>query len=163
MAKFGYDIDESALPKPTNNFDPIPAGWYVGSVRTADMKATKTGGEYLNIGYDVEGPTHSGRVVFGKLNLKNANPTAEEIGRAQLGELMRAVGLSKLTDTDQLIGLRCQIKVKVSPARDGYDASNDVSGWKASEGGMSSAPRPQAAQSSQATSNASSAAPPWAK
>jgi hypothetical protein len=57
-----------------------------------------------NCAYDITGPSHQGRVVFGNLNIKNANPKAEEIGRQQLGDIMRAIGLAKVTDTDQFIG-----------------------------------------------------------
>jgi hypothetical protein len=47
------------------------------------------------------------------LNIKNANPKAEEIGRQQLGDIMRAIGLAKVTDTDQLIGGQIGIKLEV--------------------------------------------------
>ena len=77
-----------------------------------------------------------------------------------MGDIMRAIGLSSLEDTDQLIGGQLEIKVKISPANNGYDASNDVSGFKALKGGA--APMAKAAPM-QAASAPSAGAPPWAK
>jgi hypothetical protein len=70
------------------------------------------------------------------INIKNPNPQAEEIGRQQLGEIMRAIGLAKVSDTDQLIGGSLSIKLKITPANGNYDASNSVSGFKSSGNGI---------------------------
>lgn len=137
----------------TGDFTPLPEGWYNASITKADVQATKDGtGQYIKVRYDITGPTHQGRVVFGNLNIRNASAKAEEIGHQQLGELMRAIGVQKLEDTDQLIGHNLSIKLKVRPASGDYQASNDIAGWK-SLAGASVAPAPSAA----------SAAPPWAK
>jgi hypothetical protein len=88
--------------------------------------------------------------VFGNLNIKNPNPKAEEIGRQQLGNIMRAIGLTKVNDTDQLIGGDLSIKLKVTAETDNYAASNDVSGFKAITGSI---PKAEAAKAE---------APPWA-
>lgn len=147
------------------NFDPIPAGWYDVSLTGAEVKDTKAGtGKYIAVRYDVVGPTHQGRIVWQNLNIQNPNPQAEEIGRRQLGDLMRAIGLSSLSDTDQLIGHSLKINVKVRPASNGWEASNDVSGVKAMGGSpapSASAPQQQAAP--QASSAPKAGAAPWAK
>jgi len=104
----------------------------------------------------MNGSLQQGRVVFGNLSIRNAIAKAEEIGHQQLGKLMRAIGVQRLEDTDQLIGLNLSIKLKVRPASGDYKASNDLADWKSLSGSapaMSSAPAPSAA----------SAAPPWAK
>jgi hypothetical protein len=147
----------------TNNFDPLPEGWYNVAIAGAEVKNTKAGnGQYIAIKYTVTGPTHQGRVVFGNLNIKNPNPRAEEIGRQQLGDLMRAVGLAKIKDTDQLIGGNLAIKLTVKPADGQYDASNDIKGFKAIVG--ASLPQPAGMpQSAPAAPAAPSAAPPWAR
>ena len=139
------------LPQGNNNFAPLPAGWYTATVTAAEIKQTKTGtGEYIKVRYAISGPTHQGRVGFGNLNIKNANPKAEEIGRQQLGELMRAIGLSSVKDTDQLIGGNLSIKLDVRLSEQ-YGDSNEVKAYK-SVGG-SAAP---------AASAPAKAAPPWA-
>jgi hypothetical protein len=108
-------------------------------------------------------------VVFGNLNIKNKSEKAESIGRAQLGELMRALGLAKLTDTDQLIGGSLSIKLDVREARTDavtgktYEASNDVKGFKASGDAMPASAVPSFSKPAAAAPKADGAAPPWAK
>lgn len=155
-------FDVNNLPQSTNNFDPLPEGWYEVSIADAEIKQTKAGtGSYIKIRYDVIGPTHQGRVVFGNLNIRNQNPKAEEIGRQQLGELMRAVGVGKLTDTDQLIGCSLKIKLKIRH-QDGYEPSNDVSAFKAIEGGIPPAPKSSKTDDAPFGGDAkATSSPPW--
>ena len=135
MAYFG-DYNAADLPTNTMSNEPVPAGWYNVKIHGAELKNTKAGtGQYISVRYDVIGPTHQGRVVFGNINIKNPNPKAEEIGRQQLGDLMRSIGLARVTDTDQLIGGQLKIKVDVRKD-DQYGDSNEVRGYKAIEGSM---------------------------
>lgn len=173
------DISLSDLPESTGGaYDPLPAGWYTAMIAGADLQATKDGtGQYIKIKYSITGPSHQGRVVFGNLNIKNQSAKAEEIGRAQLGELMRAIGLARVQDTDQLIGGNLSIKLDIRPARTDassgktYDAQNEVKGYKAAGGtapaaAMQSfgASQPQASvPAAQAAPASASSAPPWAK
>jgi len=156
MAQLLETFSVDALPKPTTgNFEPLPAGWYTVVVNGAEIKNTKAGtGQYIAVRYDVTGPTHQGRVVFGNLNIKNPNPKAEEIGRQQLGELMRAIGLNALQDTDQLIGGQLSIKLDVRESEQ-YGASNDVKGFKSNNTVPQTAGIPAAASTK--------ASPPWMK
>ena len=127
-----FNVDE--LPESEPDFKPIPAGWYNASITSAELKATSKGGQRISVRYDVTGPSHQGRVVFGNFNVRNNSEEAVRISREQLGQLMRATGLGKLENTDQLIGLQTQIKVKVKPADGEFDANNEVIGFKALEG-----------------------------
>lgn len=143
MAFLEQTFSVEDLPVSINsNFEPLPEGWYTAAISGAEIKTTKSGnGQYINVKYTILGPTHQGRVVFGMINIKNPNPQAEEIGRQQLGEIMRAIGLAKVSDTDQLIGGNLSIKLKITPANGNYDASNSVSGFKASGNGIALAPK----------------------
>jgi hypothetical protein len=71
---------------------------------------------------------------------------------------MRAIGLAKVTDTDQLVGgsLSIKLDVKNDPQ---YGSSNEVKGYKSLSG--SAAPVAQMSPSLVA-SNTAKAAPPWA-
>jgi Protein of unknown function (DUF669) len=153
-----FDVDN--LPKSERNFDPLPDGWYTASITGAEIKKTKAGtGEYIAVRYDITGPTHQGRVIFANLNIKNPNPKAEEIGRQQLGELMRAIGLARVTDTDQLIGGSLGVKLALVKSEQ-YGDSNDVKGFKALTVGRALAVESKAAAPAPAPAKA---APPWAK
>ena len=164
MAFLNEEFNVNELPQGNGNFEPLPAGWYTATISQSELKDTKAGnGQYIKLRYDITGPTHHGRVVFGNLNIKNANPKAEEIGRQQLGDIMRAIGLAKVTDTDQLIGGQIGIKLEVKQDEQ-YGASNEVKGFKSLSGSAAPAaaviPAKAAAPAPAAPAKA---APPWAK
>lgn len=160
MAFLSESFDVNAMPaKSGGAFEPLPAGWYTATISQAELKDTKAGtGQYIKLRYDITGPSHEGRVVFGNLNIKNPNPKAEEIGRADLGEIMRAIGLGKVTDTDQLIGGQLGIKLAIKEDAQ-YGASNEVKGYKSISGSVA----PSATPAAPAAASTKSAAPPWAK
>ena len=167
MAFLGQIFDADELPLGNGgNYDPLPAGWYNANITSAELKPTKDGsGQYIKVRYDITGPSHQGRVVFGNLNIKNASAKAEEIGRQQLGEVMRAIGLAKVTDTDQLIGGSLSIKLDVRAATEQYAAQNEVKGFKAITGSAPTfaAPASSHAASAPASAAPAKAAPPWAR
>lgn len=158
MSFLGETFNAADLPQGTGGFDPIPAGTYTASITQANLRDTKDGtGKMIAVRYDITGPSHQGRVIFSNINIRNKSPKAEEIGRQQLGDIMRAIGLASLQDTDQLIGGQLQIKVDIEK-KEGYEARNQVKGFKALSG--SPAPAPAAAP---AQAPAAGAAPPWAR
>jgi hypothetical protein len=150
-----YSADQ--MPEGRGEFDPLPAGWYSATIADASLKETKSGtGKYIAVRYDITGPTHEGRVVFGNINIKNDNVKAEEIGRQQLGEIMRSIGLASVRDTDQLLGGNLQIKLAIKT--DDWGTKNEVKGFKSVSGSAAPKPQPQSQPSS-----ATGAKPPWAK
>jgi hypothetical protein len=159
MALLDDVFDINSLPEQQNSFDPIPEGWYEAVISKADVKPTKDKtGQYINMQYAVTGPAHQGRVVFSIVNIRNKSAEAQNIGLQQLGSIMRAVGLTRVDDTDQLIGGRLLIKVTIRK-QDGYEPTNDVRGYKAIEGAV----MPAAAAPAGAKEAGSKAAPPWSK
>lgn len=152
MAFLGQTYDTDNLPQ-GNSFEPVPDGWYNATITKAEVRDTKAGdGSYIAVSYTITGPSHEGRIIFGNLNLRNKNPKAEEIGRQQLGDVMRAIGLAKVDDSDQLIGGQLGIKLKTRKSEQ-YGDQNEVSGWRAVAG--STPPSASAAPTGKA--------PPWAK
>ena len=164
MAQLTETFDISTLPVGnTGSYDPLPAGWYSATIAAAEIKPTKdASGQYIKIKYQVTGPTHSGRVVFGNINIRNASQKAEEIGRQQLGDIMRALNISRLTDTDQMVGGMLTIKLDIRPADGQYQAQNEVRGFKPA-GDAARDPFPAPSKTSPAPAPGKGAAPPWAK
>jgi hypothetical protein len=159
MAFLDEEFSVDTLPVGNNNFEPLPEGWYNSTITGAEIKPTKAGdGKYIAVKYAITGPTHQGRVVFGNLNIKNASTKAEEIGRSQLGDIMRAIGLAKVTDTDQLIGGNLSIKLSL---KTGEYAGNEVKAFRALNGAAPTAVAPFKSVAPSATP--AKAAPPWAK
>jgi len=163
MAFLGTTINVADLPaSQSGSFEPLPAGDYQVAIESAEIKDTndKTG-QYIKLKMKVNGPTHAGRVVFSNLNIRNKSPKAEEIGRQQLGDIMRAIGLATLTDTDQLIGGSLVVKLAIKPADGQYEAGNEVKAYKALQGSV--APAPAFAAPAPSQQPAAASAPPWAK
>ena len=165
MAFLGQTIRAEDLPESTGgDFRPLPAGDYTVSIMSADLTPTKDGsGQYIKLKLSVLAPTHQGRIVFANLNIRNQSAKAEEIGRQQLGSILRAINLAAIEDTDQLIGGVMDVKVTVKAATDQYQAGNEVKGYYAPAGGAKPAtalPKPQA-QAAVPAQAATPATRPW--
>ena len=165
MAFLETSFNVADLPQSnTGSYEPLPDGDYAVTIEGAEVKATNDqSGQYIKLKMKVSGPSHSGRVLFANLNIRNKSAKAEEIGRAQLGDIMRAIGLATLSDTDQLIGHALTVKVKVKPADGQYEAGNEVKAYKALAGSAAPAPSFAAPSAPAAAAPAAGAVPPWAK
>ena len=158
MAFLGTTIRAEDLPQSTGDFEPLPAGLYTVSIASADLTPTKDGsGQYIKLKLNVIAPTHQGRVLFSNLNIRNQSAKAEEIGRQQLGAVMRAIGLATIEDTDQLIGGTLIAKVDIRTSEQ-YGAQNEVKAYKPLSGAAPAKPQQAAAQPQQA---AAPAKRPW--
>jgi len=140
MAVIGnFNLNE--MPK-SEGFDPVPAGEYQVRIKACDVKATKDEtGQYIKMTLEILGPSHAGRVIFSNLNIRNKSSEAERIGLQQLGEVMTAIGVQSVQDTDQLIGGVMMVKVVVKPAQGEWSAGNEVKGYKPLAGGVVQMPK----------------------
>lgn len=121
----------AATVDPQQSFDPIPAGWYNAMIDQSEMKPTKDGsGAYLELRYSIIDGQFINRKIFTRLNLQNANPTAQEIAYKTLSAIAHATGVIQVADSNQLHGIPHKIKVKIRPAKDDYEATNEISGYK---------------------------------
>ena len=164
MAFLGTTIRAEDLPQSTGDFEPLPAGLYTVSIASADLTPTKDGsGQYIKLKLNVIAPTHQGRTIFANLNIRNQSAKAEEIGRQQLGSILRAINLAAIEDTDQLIGGVMDVKVTIKAATDQYAAGNEVKGYYAPAGATKPAtalPNPKA-QAAAAYADAVNPTRPW--
>lgn len=111
--------------------DPVPSGWYIVAVDESDVKPTKAeGGFYLECRFNILDGAYQGRKLFARFNLRNANAQATEIGQRQLSALAHAVGVMMVNDSQDLHGKPLKVKVKVRPAKDDYEPSNDITAYR---------------------------------
>jgi len=147
------DFDVSSYEAPKSNFDPLPHGEYLAIVTENQMKATKSGtGEYLELVIQIVDGEFSGRKIWERLNIHNANEVAENIARAALKSLSLACGIEPLTDTDMLNDTPFTIVLDIDrkdPTR------NRVMGYKPAGAASAATARPTA------TKAAPAAAKPW--
>ena len=157
----GYNFNAEEV-EPSSSFDPIPAGWYTAIISNSEMKATRDGyGEYLSLTLQIIDGQYENRLVFARLNLKNANDKAVDIARKDLAAICRAVGVMSPKSSEELHDKPLMIKVKVRPASGDYEASNDIGGYKAVEG-ANLTPAPKAASKPQ-TPPPAATKKPWQK
>lgn len=129
MASINFD---ASTVEPSESFDVLPKGKYLGMAVASQIKPTKSGsGEYLEITFEVIDGRFKGRKVWERLNIRNSNKKAEEISQRQLSALCRAIGVLNLSDTDQLHNVPVMLDVDIEQ-REGYDPQNRVKGYSAS-------------------------------
>jgi len=145
------NFDASEVAPMTDTFTPIPAGHYQMRIIEAGMQLGKKAdaGEMLKLQFEVDAEAHmkyAGRRVFSYLCINHKGNTARNIARRQLSAICQAIGEKVLDDTEQLLGQLLLVTVKVSPAVDGYEASNDATGYAAPDSDADSAPGPSIKQ-----------------
>ena len=133
MAQLNFDPNQYEPIKP---FELIPGGWYGMHIVASEVKNTKAkDGQYLELEYEMLEAMHpdlKGRKVWDRLNMWNQNQQAVDIANRILSAICKAVGVTgEIKDTSVLHGKPIAVKIKVRPARDGYDATNEVAGYKA--------------------------------
>jgi hypothetical protein len=128
MAQLNFDASQV---EPDAGFETIPAGWYNVMVDQSEIKPTKAGdGHYLEVRYNVIDGQYKGRKLFDRFNIRNSNPTAQEIGYKQLSALAHAVGILHVQDSQQLHGIPLKVKVKVRKGDGQYEDSNEITSRK---------------------------------
>ncbi len=156
LSSYNFNAEEI---EPSSSYDPIPAGWYKAIISNSEMKPTRDGyGEYLSLTLQIIEGQYENRLVFARLNLKNANDKAVDIARKDLAAICRAVGVMSPKSSEELHDKPLMIKVKVRPASGEYEASNDIGGYKADEGTDFTPPPPP-----KAATPAAPAKKPWQK
>lgn len=160
MASINFQADPSLQ---TNTYDLLPKGDYLAMAIASELKPnSKRTGEYLQITFEViDGPS-KGRKVWDRLNIRNANKTAEKIAMEQLNALCMATNVLHLQDSEQLHNIPLVIKVDIEAGRDGYDDQNRVKGYVAA-GASAPAPAPRAAAPAPAQAPAAGGTPVWKK
>lgn len=154
----GFDASQH---EPLGSMDPVPAGWYTVIITDSEMRPTKAGdGEYLQLTMQVVEGECQGRLIWDRLNLMNSNQTAVEIAQRALASICRAVGVLTPTDSSELHDRPFEVKVSVRPAKDGFDASNDVKGYREA-GTAGTVPAANRAAPAMATTAATRSTPPW--
>jgi len=142
--------------EPSATFQPMPAGWYKCVITEAVEGMNKAGtGSYLKLSIEVIDGDHTGRNVFEYLNLKHEKDVVVQIAQQALSQICRAINVNSPKDSAELCDKPLMVKMAVTPASGGYEASNNAKGYEAVSGGASA----QAAPSGVAASSGST--PPW--
>ncbi|MEK9896210.1 MAG: DUF669 domain-containing protein [Burkholderiaceae bacterium] len=131
MTSFAFDVTSAPdLAPAPSKYGPIPAGDYKAMITDSEMKPTRAGtGQYLQLVWEITEGQHTDRKIWDRLNLVNPNPTAVDIAKRDLASIMRAVGLDKIDDTEQLHYKEVMITVTVRKGDNGYEDSNEIKAY----------------------------------
>lgn len=129
MAQLNFDARAVA---PDVGFDTVPAGWYNVMADESEIKPTRQGdGAYLQVRFNVLDGQYAGRKLFSRFNIRNSNPTAQEIGFKQLSALAHAVGHLTIGDSSELHNRPLKVKVKIRKDKEGqYEDQNEITSYK---------------------------------
>lgn len=131
MADINFD---ARTVDPTSTFAPLPNGEYRCHITESEIKPTANrSGKYLQLVWEVLDGEFKGRKVWDRLNIENANSTAQDIARRALSAICHATGVLQLAQSQQLHHKPVMVKLVVKQDA-GYDARNEVKGYKAVEG-----------------------------
>jgi hypothetical protein len=129
MAQLNFDASQVAPS--TGVSDPVPAAWYNAAITDSTIKPTNDGtGTILAFVFTIVDGAFANRKIFVNLNIKNANPTAQEIAYKDLSAIAHAVGVLQVPNSEVLHNIPMKIKVKIRPAKGDYEASNAISSYK---------------------------------
>lgn len=161
-----FDIaEELANVEVRREYAPVPPGKYTVLIRNAELRATNAGnGEYVKVEFEVTDGRHAGRRFWENFNTKNPNPTAQKMGRDNLGMVQKLCGIPLLNDTDLLIGHVIPVNVTIGPNnRDSTKMENKLRFELPADAVVdTSSQRPAAPTAAPAASAAASRAPAWA-
>lgn len=110
--------------KNLQGFEPVPAGTYNVTVATAGAPVMNKAGTgwYIKFGFVISDGEYEGRYIWSNLSLMDT-------ARWRLQQLWSALGVEPGDESyvpNQFDGIPLRIQVKIRPAANGYEASNDV-------------------------------------
>ena len=167
MTSFAFDVSSAPEAAPaTNKYAPIPAGDYKAMITESEMKPTRAGtGQYLQLVWEIIDGPHADRKIWDRLNLVNPNPTAVSIAQQDLASICRAVGVNKISDTEELHYKEVIVTVTIRKGDNGYEDSNEIKAYApAGRSAPAAAPAAPAAVATPAAAASAAPAPgkkPW--
>ena len=115
MAKMNFDASAVELPDDeyTSKYDiPVPEGSYLAEIVDQDEKEnSKKSGRLVHVKWEIAEGEHLGRWVPEWINYIHKSEVTQRIGEQQLKKLCNALGIDKVSDTDELQGKRAIITV----------------------------------------------------
>ena len=115
MARMNFDASAVELPdgEYTSKYDiPVPEGSYLAEIVDQDEKEnSKKSGRLVHAKWEIAEGEHLGRWVPEWINYIHNSKDAQRIGEQQLKKLCNALGIDKVSDTDELQGKRAIITV----------------------------------------------------
>jgi hypothetical protein len=160
MVALNQTFTRNELPDPTSGGGGvlIDPGTYKSVIVSSELKEnSKKTGSYLELKFVLTEGQYANTEFFERLNLDNPNPQAVEIAKKKLAEIMDAVGVEQVADSNDLHNKPLMLEIYTKKQDDWQnDKGETVEGKDRSEikkylpvpaVGGAGAPTPQAANS----------------
>lgn len=119
--------------EPNTNYELIPSGWYVMRIVGSEMKESKKAGVMLKLTLECDEFSHPslrGRKAFSNLCLNHPSEAPRNIASRALSSVCLSLHLTNLENAEDLLGGALMVRLEQGQARDGYDAQNEVRGYR---------------------------------
>lgn len=157
MALLDTAFDSTGIDT-SSNFDTLPAGDYQVRIIESDRVVTQSGqGQYLKLTMEIMAGQFAGRRLWDNLNLWNHNEKAVQIAQKSLAQICQAVGVARVTDTQELHNIPMVARVTVKQDEK-YGAQNKISVYMPAAGAASV---PKSFPPAAPAPKANGATPPW--
>ena len=133
MPELDFNILEPSDDE-VRNREPLPDGWYKAAIEGTERKTAKSGNDYLEVELVITDADHSGRRVWEIYNLWNSNETAKEISQREFSNLVNACGLANCKESDDLVGMHLDVKLKTKPGNGEYQPKNKIAAYRTAPG-----------------------------
>lgn len=165
----GQTFDASEVE--ISEYELLAEGDYTLQITDSEMKPVRNDGLQLVFTMQVVGGVSDGKVLYERLNIKNANAKAVEISFQTLAKIVQACGLTKVNDSSELHGKKFVGHVTIKKGegtymKDGVEKqSSDQNVIKKylPVSGVAAAVAPKATQASAPTADTGAKKMPWAK
>lgn len=137
-----YNSSPTALPD-EGGTDKLPDGKYDAECVGFKAGDYRSGGNYIEFEYVVNGPTHAGRRVWQKTTLHHENPDRCKWGEMDRDKIAAAIGLPKLNNANDAIGKRVAITLKTKGEYQNVVGVNACQQQPPAAATMTQAPPPQ--------------------
>lgn len=136
MGDLGFTVDINEV-KPAEvdenpTFTSLEKGWYPADIISCDVRENNAGtGSMVVVNYALTGEVGAGRRFYHYINFRHQNPDVQKRGEEELSALTKAVGLTKMRDTDQAVGNSVEIFLaRVKEKNEEYKHKADDDGFK---------------------------------
>jgi len=146
MGRLSDYLGEEGFTQPEDDggddFSFVPTGWYPAEIQEVDIRdnkpkiegGTSTGSRFV-VKFCIIGESYANRKIWNGngFNFINDSQDCQNIGRRELGRLVKACGFAendRLRDEDELIGKKLDIYVETVPGTEGYKDTNPATKFK---------------------------------
>ena len=123
MSELDFEINPEVLENDSFERKPLQPGEYEGEIIGCETKTSAAGHKYLSVQVEV-----NGNWVWENLNLWHPKEDVVEIANRKLTQIGVALGMSKITDTEQLLARRVKVDLRLQK---NDNTRNEIVSWSA--------------------------------